>query len=235
VKENKKGREMLKIDLKSFEQAPDNWSEVFDYREDLNALKPQLEEFARFNKIIVIGNGGSITSFDSYTAALRPQKPSATVWTMEPDYINKIKSSFAKDDTLVIAISKSGNTLGLLEALFAFEGYDVLVVTNPESGTLSQVAKTKGYRIIPHPPIGGRFSGGTSSAFVPSFLTGLNVEKIQQGLSDGYNLKNEAYSLAKYYFDLENQGYNEVYLPIYSESLKGFQNMIIQLMHESVC
>ena len=226
---------MLKIDLKSFEQAPDNWSEVFDYREDLNALKPQLEEFARFNKIIVIGNGGSITSFDSYTAALRPQKPSATVWTMEPDYINKIKSSFAKDDTLVIAISKSGNTLGLLEALFAFEGYDVLVVTNPESGTLSQVAKTKGYRIIPHPPIGGRFSGGTSSAFVPSFLTGLNVEKIQQGLSDGYNLKNEAYSLAKYYFDLENQGYNEVYLPIYSESLKGFQNMIIQLMHESVC
>ncbi len=91
------------------------------------------------------------------------------------------------------------------------------------------------WEIIPHPPVGGRFSGGTSSAFAPCEIAGIDAKKIQAGLEDGYKLKDLAYSLSKYYFDLEKRGYSEVYIPIYSEALRAFQNMIIQLMHESVC
>ncbi len=226
---------MINIDLKNIEQAPDDWNEVFDYREDLYALIPKLEKFAKYNKLVVIGNGGSITSYDAYYGALNPQKESATIWTMEPDYIEKIQKKFKSEDTIVIAISKSGNTLGLIEALAAFSDYDILAVTNPEEGTLSQMAKTMGWEIIPHPPIGGRFSGGTSSAFVPSQLVGIDTKKVQNGMIDGYKMKDLAYSLSKYYFELEKQGYNEVYVPIYSEALRSFQNLIVQLMHESAC
>jgi glucose-6-phosphate isomerase len=226
---------MLKIDLKNMKQAPSDWSEVFDYRENIDKLNLQLEEFKNYKKLIVIGNGGSITSYDAYYGAINPQKKSATVWTMEPDYINNIQKDFSPEDTIVIAISKSGNTLGLIEALCAFNNYKTLVVTSPESGTLSEIANIMGWKIIPHPPVGGRFSGGTSSAFTPCKIAGIDTKKIQAGLEDGYKLKDLAYSLSKYYFDLEKQGYNEVYIPIYSNSLRAFQNMIIQLMHESVC
>lgn len=226
---------MINIDLKNIEQASDDWNEVFDYREDLDALIPKLEKFAKYKKIVVIGNGGSITSYDAYYGALNPQKESATIWTMEPDYIEKIQKKFKSEDTIVIAISKSGNTLGLIEALAAFSEYDILAVTNPDEGTLSKMAKTMGWEIIPHPPVGGRFSGGTSSAFVPSQLAGIDTKKVQNGMIAGYKMKDLAYSLSKYYFDLEKQGYNEVYVPIYSEALRSFQNLIVQLMHESVC
>jgi len=226
---------MLTLDLKNIEKAPDVWNNVFDYREDIEKLILSLSGFEKFKKLIVVGNGGSITSYDSYYHALNPQKSSATVWTMEPDYITKIQSQFLSDETLVIAISKSGNTLGLIEALSAFSNYTVLAVTDPRSGTLGQMAKNMGWKIIPHPPIGGRFSGGTSCAFVPSHLAGLDIRKIQSGLVLGYGLKDEAFSLAKYYYDLEKNGYSEIYIPIYSEALGNFQNMIIQLMHESVC
>lgn len=226
---------MLKIDLKNIKQAPEDWNEIFDYREDIDKLNSQLEEFRNYKKMVVIGNGGSITSYDAYYGAINPQKKSVTVWTMEPDYISNIQKDFPPKDTIVIAISKSGNTLGLIEALCTFNNYKTFVVTNPESGTLSQMARIKSWKIIPHPPIGGRFSGGTSSAFAPCEIAGIDAKKIQSGLKDGYKLKDLAYSLSEYYFKLEKQGYNEVYIPIYSNALRSFQNMIIQLMHESVC
>jgi glucose-6-phosphate isomerase len=226
---------MIKIDLKDISKAPEDWSDVFDYREDISVLEEQIEDFKKFENIIVIGNGGSITSYDAYYGALGSARGSATVWTMEPDYLKSVRDKYGKDNTVVVVISKSGNTLGLIESLMYFVDYSVIAVTNPDDGSLCEIAKKMDWKIIPHPAIGGRFSGGTSSAFVPSLLAGLDVRAIQEGIAGGYSLKNMAYSLSKYYFDLEKDGYNEIFVPIYSQRLKDFQNMIVQLMHESAC
>ncbi len=225
---------MIKVNVDKVNQTSD-WSEVFDYRENIDNLLSTLQPFQNAKNIILVGNGGSITSYDAYLGALGTQKKSYTLWTMEPDFIKEVKDNCPPEESVVVAVSKSGNTLGLIETLSAFLNYKVIAVTNPTEGTLCQIAKKMNWTIIEHPAIGGRFSGGTSSAFVPAILAGLDVTKIQDGLERGYQMKTDAYSLSKYLFDLEKKGYNEVYVPIYSNRLKNFQNLIIQLMHESVC
>lgn len=227
---------MIKIDLTEDFKLPDEWPEVFNYREDINYLKNELGGIREFKKLILIGNGGSITSYDAYHDALGSKVPSFTVWTMEPDYLKKIKRECLKDETVVVAVSKSGNTLGVIEALMNFADYTVIAVTDPSNGTLSEIAKKMNWQIIPHPNVGGRFSGGTSAAFVPALLAGMDIEEIQGGIIESYEKNRKlAYNLSKYYFDLEKDGYNEIFIPIYSSRLEGIQNLIIQLMHESVC
>ncbi|MCX6809453.1 MAG: hypothetical protein NTZ65_01740 [Candidatus Berkelbacteria bacterium] len=227
---------MIKIDIEKIEKAPDNWSEVFDYREDLEKLDRELEPFRKYKNVIVVGNGGSISSYDAYCAALNPSVQTETVWTMDPALLNRVKKRFDPNKTIVIAVSKSGNTLGQMEALLYFIDFPVLVVTNPNEGTLSELAKKLGWHVIPHPSIGGRFSGGTSSTLVGASLVGLNSQKILEGIVDGYEkLRDTAYTLSKYYFDLDEKGFSEVYVTCYCEPLKGFGNLIVQLMHESVC
>ena len=226
---------MIKINLEKIEKAPEDWSEIFEYREDLAKLKEKVSGIGNFENIIVVGNGGSITSYDAYFWALCSKTESETVWTMDPAFLERTRRKFSRDNTVVVAISKSGNTLGQIESLSYFYDYAVVVITDPDKGTLSEIAKKMSWRIIEHPPIGGRFSGGTSSAFVPALLAGIDVGEVQNGMIDGYKLKNEAFSLSKYYFELEKKGYGEIYVTCYAELLKNFENLVVQLMHESVC
>lgn len=227
----------MKIKDLEIQKCPiDEWNSVFDYREDIGTLKDVVAELVDCPKnVISVGNGGSITSFDAYVHALPHTKEATSVWTMDLFFLSKIKSQFDPKDTVVVAVSKSGNTLGQIEALLYFQDYPIICVTNPNEGTLQEIARNMNWQIIEHPPVGGRFSGGTSSTLVPALITGMDIESIQRGISKGYELKDEAYSLSKYYFDLEQKGYNEVYVTCYAEALAGFENLIVQLMHESAC
>ncbi len=227
---------MISIDLEHKEKAPDAWPEVFKYREDIDGLKKALDGLGVFERIIVVGNGGSITSYDAYFWGLCSRCESQTVWTMDPALLERTKKHFLNDGkTVVVAVSKSGNTLGQIESLLYFNDYPVVVVTNPNEGALSEIAKKLNYLIIPHPPIGGRFSAGTASAFVPSYLAGMDIKRIQEGIIGGYQQKENAFQVASFYYDLEKKGYEEIYVTCYSELLGGFANLVIQLMHESVC
>ncbi len=222
--------------LKEIAKAPAEWPEVFEYRINLDEIQKGVAKYSQFPNIIIIGNGGSITSFDAFSKALGTQKNVFVLSTMEPRLIEKLKSKYRKEDTLIIAVSKSGNTLGLIESLLAFVDYPVLAITNSSEGTLSQMAKVMNWDIIDHPNVGGRFSAGTAAAIVPAILSGLNAGQILAGLYDGYqSMRDQAYSLSKELFELENKEMDEIYLPIYSYYLTGFQNLIVQLMHESVC
>ncbi len=223
------------LGLKTTESVPSDWSAVFDYRENLKLLEDQIRPYRKYKNFIIIGNGGSITSFEAYYRALRPDREAFILSTMEPRLIEELKSKYNPENTLVIPISKSGNTLGLMESLLAFIDYPKLVITNSHEGTLSEIAKIRKCEIIEHPNIGGRFSGGTASAIVPALLCGLDAQMILEGLYGGYERTNEAYALSVSLLELENQGVNEVYIPIYSYYLMGFENLIVQLMHESVC
>jgi len=228
---------MIGIDLEKIDKAPDNWSEVFDYKEDIPNLKQELLTLGRdYNNVLVVGNGGSITSFDAIVYALNSRKKVKSVWTMDPFFLNKVKKEYPKNNTIVVAVSKSGNTLGQIESLLFFKEYDIVAVTQKGSGTLFEIANKMGWKIIEHPEVGGRFSAGTSSTLTSALLAGIDVNEIQKGLIEGYkNLKDKAFALSKYYFEYEKRGYNEIYISIYNEALSHFQNLIIQLMHESVC
>ena len=223
-------------DLKIFDNVPDDWSQFFDFKEDLNYLKREAQKIDfEFDNIVVIGNGGSITSFKAYLGALGSDKNVYIIDSPDPALIRKVKSQCPSDKTVVLAISKSGTTLGVIETLMAFVNYKVIVLTEGEEGTLRQVAKKMDWQIVEHPNISGRYSGASAAGLFPALLCGIKIDEIATGISAGYKYKKEAWSLAKYYFELEQKGYCEVYVSAYSWLLSDFRTLIIQLMHETVC
>jgi glucose-6-phosphate isomerase len=213
------------------------------YRENIASLKRLLSPYRKFTNLVVIGHGGSVNSLKALKCVAPQQKHLEVLSTVDPDAIEDLRKRLPRKSTLVMPISKSGTTVTILESLMAFEDYAVLPVTGNDDNPLRQIAKKKGWKIVKHPEIVGRFSGLSSCAFAPLLFLGADVKKIDAGARDMHkrcspeNIDegNPALQLSIALFLLELQGYTEVFVPIYSARLPSFLPLIIQLMHESVC
>lgn len=213
-----------------------------EYSPDLEEIKEKASE-KDFENIVVIGNGGSITSFRAYLYAFLPEvdKDVRLVTTMDPDYLNRLSRELDIEDTLVVPISKSGETVGVIESLMFFmdRGYEVLAVTSDNDGALRKIVEKRGLEWVEHPDIGGRFSGATETGLVPAALAGMDIEEIRKGAEEMYeNLKperdNAAKDLALRLYEAEKEGYDDILTPFYSTRLFGFYPLFVQLMHETV-
>lgn len=208
-----------------------------DYRPDFVLMEKLAKQFEDKEHLIVVGHGGSITSSAGMYYALRSssRKTMHFVSTVDPDYITHIKEIAPADNSLVIAISKSGETVTQIEALMQFGDYPLLIVTGV-AGPLSEIAaRLKATQVI-HPPIGGRYSGFSEVGLLPIALAGLDVKEIYnagQKQLQQFDSDNQAYRAASVLYQLEQQGIADVFLPIYSEELFPFSNLLIQLCHES--
>jgi len=215
------------------------------HKPEIRQFKKKLSKYKKFKNLIVIGNGGSINNFYAFYEALnnpnaKDAKKAYILTTMEPDVINHLKSVCSKKDTLVIPVSKSGNTIGMLESLMAFIDYPILAVTG-EQGTLFEMAKKERWETINHPDVGGRYSGRTTSALVPALFCNIDVAGINKGAVEMYRKcspkvpieKNPALQLSAALYQLDKEGYTEIFCPVYSTRLMGLLALIIQLIHES--
>ncbi|MFH1510763.1 MAG: hypothetical protein ABIF10_03660, partial [Candidatus Woesearchaeota archaeon] len=211
------------------------------YKENMPALKRAASKFKGEKNLIVLGHGGSINSFKALSCLADPAIRVFAVSTNEPDYLLFLRKKCKPKDTLIVAVSKSGNNVTIIEALLSFQGYKTIAVTESGKTTLGAIAKKNGYTLVRHPAIGGRFAGITSCAYLPLILLGVDVAAIDRGAKAMYKRccvvdeSNPALELAIALFLLELQGYTEVFMPIYSTKLSCFLPLIIQLMHESVC
>lgn len=208
-----------------------------EYRPDFALLEKLTRKYSSKKKLIVIGHGGSITTFAGLYGALKNKstKQVFLVSTNDPDYLFEVKSKTDPSDTLVIAVSKSGETVTQLEALLQFIDYPMLVVTGV-AGPLAEIAHKLKAEIVVHPPIGGRFSGFTEATLVPAALCGFDCEKIYDGGHTWlrrFNETNPAYEAASIFNQLEGLGIVDVFMPVYSSKLFPFSNLIVQLCHES--
>jgi len=224
-----------KEDIPSFEK----------HVENISGLKDILKKYKKYDHLVLIGNGGSNTSFKAFHQALVPldyPKSLTILTTMEPDLLNGLKKVLPSKNTLIMPISKSGNTVGVIEAMFAFEGYTTLPITTPETGALYSIVKKQGWNFLPHGPVGGRFSGLTASGLAPAEFFGIDIAAIENGAKNMYKMcnpdvtidKNPALQLAASLYLLDKKGYDEIFCPIYSSKLSGFSNLIVQLIHETV-
>lgn len=207
------------------------------YRPDFPKLKALWKEYGHFQNILVIGHGGSITSFMGFYHVLPHQKNIRILSTVDPDYIERLKLELRPADTLVIAISKSGETVTQLEALMQFIKYPLLFITRKGS-TLEQIGLKAGAKIISHPEISGRFTAFTEVGLAPAAICGINVEKLYEGAEQfykNYRTGNIAMNAAQMMYALENKGFVDIYVPFYSHELFAFRNLIVQLCHESFC
>lgn len=211
---------------------------------DFGMLREAASRYKHYNNIIVIGYGGSNTSFLSYFKALyKGDKRVEILNTVDPVRLQEVRSSCNPEESLLILISKSGTTAGVLEAFLHLKGYPAVIITEDNDLALSQIASKRGIERIIHPQIGGRFSGRTASAYFPAAVLDLPIEEIDKGYKEAYAVcgpkvkvdDNPALRLAACCYLLEERGYNEIFMPIYSPYLDGVSNLVVQLVHESSC
>lgn len=232
-----------KVNLAEIKQEP--IPAFASFKPDFEKIQTLAEEYINYKNLIIIGNGGSITSFWAFYKSLAEystEKEITVLSTMDPDFVSSLKEKYAKDQTLIIPISKSGNTVGVLEDIFAFEGYPVVAITTEGKGALWQIAKRRSWNYLTIPePIGGRYCGRTPCGYFPASLVGIDIEGIDGGVSQMYERcrptspieENPALKLACFLLLLDGKGYTEIFHPVYSPRLEGFVPLLVQLIHES--
>ncbi len=204
---------------------------------DFKFLEDSAKKYAKYKNIIILGHGGSITSIYGFYNALKYQakKHLEFLSTVDPDAIAAIKQTYNPQETLVLVISKSGDTVTLLEMFSQFLEYPMLVVTGANS-SLRAMAEKLQLPVADHPPIGGRYVGLTEVALLPASLAGLQAEEMYDGAAAmyaQYEKGNAAWQMASVMWQLEQQGYVDVFMPFYSHNLFPMSALIVQLCHES--
>ena len=217
------------------------------YVPNLERLKTLREKYQDKKNIIVEGNGGAISNFRGIYSALKEMsdKNVFLLDTEDPDYISELRNKCPKEETLVILTSKSGTRIQVLANYFAFADYPLLIITEDNDGTLNQIRKTKNLDVSFYPKveITDRFTGLTESALTTAEITGIDSTNMIKGGQEMYKIcsmnskieDNPALQFALALDKLENLGYTDLFLSIYSKKLSGFFELIVQLFHESVC
>jgi len=204
-----------------------------DFDKILKAAQPH-----KGKNIILIGNGGAVNSFMVLYRALYAGNQQVTVInSMEPDLIKQVRNKNPKDGTIVITASTSGTNVGVLEIMSKFLDYEMIVITAENDGALRQVAQAKSLPILYVPHITDRYLTSGALAYFPLAVLGIDVRKIDKALHNAYEAeaaKGNSLKLSTILFELEQKGYTEVFVPIYSYKLEAFSIFIMQLMHESV-
>jgi len=232
---------MIKISFENYKAASDGKftcdaeAPFIAWRPDIETIKKEFAPYDKYQNYIVVGNGGSISTLEALWRALGSSSKKLTIVpTMEPDFLVLVKRENPVKDTLVIVVSKSGDTVGVLEDTFVFQEYPMLAITTKGKGTLSQLAEKMGWPIVEHPPVGGRFSGRSAVAYGPAHLLGIDITAVEEGAaaaSAAYQKPgNAARQLASF---MAGCGRPEMYMPVYSYFLEGFNHLVTQLIHES--
>ena len=229
-------------ETKEFDEIEDRYFSKEEYSPDIEAIEDAVSQY-EFENLVVIGNGGSITSFRALYYAMidDADKEVHLVTTQEPDYLRRISKAASNEETLVMPISKSGETTSVIEALMYFikRDYPVFAVTSDNNGALRKIVERKDYGWIEHRDVGGRFSGLTETALVPAAFAGLDVREIRNGGEEIYEefngQPNAAWELSQALYSAEENSFTEILSVFYSTKLFGFYPLFVQLMHETVC
>lgn len=220
-------------DTKGLPETP----EFVSYKPDFEEMEKIAQEFRRYKNLLIIAHGGSITSFFGMYYALKHQtnKNAYFLNTVDPDYVNELKKELSPEDTVVFSISKSGQTITQIEMLMHFVDYPLVFVTGKNS-PLKEIGERLKAKIVEHPPIGGRYTAFTEVGLLPAVVVGLDVKKIFEGAKsflEVYENDNLAWQAASIFYQLEEKGFVDVFMPFYSHNLFPLSNLIIQLCHES--
>ncbi len=148
----------------------------------------------RFRRTVVLGMGGSSLGGEMLIDVLadRPARhPLVFCDNVDPDTL-ALQTANDVDDTHFLVISKAGNTaetlaqflplLPLLEANGAARlAEQVTFVSENPHGALTQLAHHLGLPVLPHPPVGGRFSVLSVVGLLPAAIAGVDIEALLGG------------------------------------------------------
>jgi len=211
--------------------------EFVSYKPDFELMEEIAEKYKEYKNILILAHGGSITSFLGMYHALKHQanKKVHFLSTVDPDYIFELKNLLNNKDTVVLSISKSGQNTTQIEMTMQFIDYPMVFVTG-KSSPLRAIGEKLNAQIVEHPPIGGRYTAFTEVGLLPAVMCGLDAKAIFSGartVLDLYKKENLAWKAASTFYQLEEKGFVDVFMPFYTHNLFYMSNLIVQLCHES--
>jgi glucose-6-phosphate isomerase len=203
-----------------------------------------IKKFSKYNKIIIIGMGGSILGTKSiYTFFKKKIKKELFFFdNLDPKInweYNKIKNL---KNSCFIVISKSGNTLETItniKSIFSSVSLKnkLVVITELKNSNLIDLAKKFKAEIIEHKSfIGGRYSVLSEVGMFPSALMNLNISKFKNlnRLIKNNNFKNSLINNVSAIFTLNQIGVKNSIILNYDSRLKDLSYWHQQLIGESL-
>ena len=170
-------------------------------RDDLAALKPHADRFAKFEHVVVMGSGGSSLSGKTLVAlkdqGFGPPAGRPKMWFMDnvdPATFAELTERLPLDRTGFIPISKSGGTpetltafLTVLAALESKVGKaalatNVLAISEAADNPLRRLMGRLGGTVLDHDPkVGGRYSALSLVGMLPAMIAGLDCAAVREG------------------------------------------------------
>ncbi len=224
-------------------------------RPDIAGIEERLPLGEGKKHIVVIGNGGSIRNvWALYHALIQGGDRGLHLLdgTDPSGLLGELMSGntgFTPANTLVVPVSKSGNTENVVQetALLLTKDYPMLAVVSPGESKLAALIDEKGLERFPHPAeVGGRYTAGQNNALLPLALAKGDIETARK-LDTAFEAahvrlgpsvpveENMAKAMALRFWEAELAGYTELFLPIYAKALSGLGELVVQLVHESYC
>ncbi len=156
-----------------------------DYRYNINFK--DLNKFKNYQKIVLIGMGGSILGSEAIKNFLQKKIKKKVYFFNNLDFekITKFKKKENKNRVLFLVISKSGNTLETLSNFLSLKiikkkSKNIIIITEKKDNFLKQLVDKFNLFYLEHNKfIGGRYSVLSEVGIVPSYLMGINVFKLR--------------------------------------------------------
>ncbi len=236
-------------------------------REMVDEIVPLAEDLAgRFENVVVLGIGGSALGTVALANALGPfhhnqlsrEKRGGRPRLYVLDNVDPAGFGAALDllepaQTVFLVISKSGSTVETMcQFMIAREWVEqsvgesfrdhFVLITDPESGGLRQLARSQRYRNCPIPPgVGGRFTAFTAVSLLPLATAGIDIQRVLRGaakMSERVTrpelMENPAYLNAALQFLAYGKGLTISVMMPYSDRLKDLADWFRQLWAESL-
>ncbi|TFG24791.1 MAG: hypothetical protein EU529_03120 [Promethearchaeota archaeon] len=234
---------LLKDANKVIQQNKEKWDPPFftDTKSHIDIEKIQKTTKHVINKdlrnVIVLGTGGSIQTLLALKhLAMKKIYPITSSRAVE---LNKCLNETNPEDSIVIPISRGGETLDVNSTIGTFLKEDYKFIGLSSMGTMNEILKKINCPILDVPDLSGRYAGSISNVgIVPAYLSGINIEDFIRGLEEGYKLymnseNNIAIEFSCYLFNLYKKGYKLVFSMPYSKNLEGSVGLFVQCISES--
>lgn len=225
--------------------------------EDTTPIKNLAKKFDNYEKILIIGTGGSSLGGKSLAnfQSMYNGEDSRVIFIENTDslhFINTIQNC-DPENTGVIVISKSGRTteplmlfLTLCELWpnFDYKNRAIAITELSENNDLKTLSESKGMQVVEHnPKIGGRFSVFSVVGLLPALLAGVDIDIFIDGAKNVINdiLNTEKPEDCQLFKDIlsmyevfKSGKIREHVLMSYSDMLEDYGKWYVQLVSESL-
>ena len=213
-----------------------------DYRYNINFKN--LNKFKNYQKIVLIGMGGSILGSEAIKNFLQKKIKKKVYFfnNLDLGVILKLKKKENLNKILFLVISKSGNTIETLSNLFSLNiikknSKNILIISQKNTILYSLAKKYNLFFIEHKKSVGGRYSVLSEAGLVPAYLMGISPvilrSKIRRFLKgkEKLFLKESVIKLATL---INNKSINSLIFLNYCPELEKFVFWAQQLIAESL-